>query len=235
MKEKIAAIIPCFNVAPFYECEKVLEGTLHYVDQIILIDDGSFDGTEKLLDRFADKHKEKVHLIRFPENRGKGFALLAGMQYAAEEQKADILVTMDGDGQHLPLEIPKLADKVKEGADFVVGERKFYKMPFYSKTANIIITTLLRFAFFRAPIIDTQSGFRAFSLAFAQEIMRKVPGGRYEMEFLCLLLALQQKRKIASCNIPTIYINKNRGSHFRKIGDSLRILKTLFAYLVRKT
>jgi hypothetical protein len=74
---------------------------------------------------------------------------------------------------------------------------------------------------------------RAFTQEFIEEIVRVVPGSRYETEFQILLLALSKKRRISTVSIPTIYIDNNRSSKFRPVTDSLRIMRTLIHWRIR--
>ena len=168
-------------------------------------------------------------MIVFPKNRGKGAALLEGMKQALSSTPFEVLVTLDSDGQHLPSDIPKLALRITEGADLVIGCRQFNQMPLRSRVANMLISFLLRSVFSKAPI-DNQSGFRAFSRKLVKEIVDHVTGDRYEMEFRCVLLALHDGYKIASSPIDTLYFDKNRSSHFGIFRDSFRILKVFFQY-----
>jgi glycosyltransferase involved in cell wall biosynthesis len=226
---KIAVIIPCFDVVSF--CEKVIEETICFANQIVLVDDGSTDGTGEVLNRLQLKYPNHIHVIRFPWNQGKGFALLEGFRYMIKNYDFDVLITLDADGQHLPSAILTMAELIRKGADFVIGQRAFSQMPPYSRIANIIISIFLKLRYFKSPK-DNQSGLRAFNKEFAKEILDCIPGGRYEMEFRCILLALKKKKKITLFPIPTIYFNKNIHSHFRKIVDSLRILKVIFIHFV---
>lgn len=226
---KIAIVIPCFDVAFF--CEKVVEEAVHFANKIVLLDDGSTDGTGEILQRLHLKYQNQIHLIQFSHNRGKGYALLEGFRYIIKHFDFDALITIDGDGQHRPSDIPALAELIHKGADFVIGQRNFNRMPPYSRVANFLITMILRLHYFKSPW-DNQSGLRAFCKAFAEEIVDRVSGGRYEMEFRCVLLALKEKKKIALFPIPTIYFNKNAHSHFRKIRDSLRILKIILVHII---
>ena len=210
-------------------CESVVEKALLYVDQVILVDDGSIDGTHAILQNIQQRNRDRTHLIVFPKNQGKGAALLAGMKYALTSTPFEVLVTLDADGQHLPSEIPKLVSEIAGEVNFAIGCRQFNQMPFRSRFANTLISFFLHRLFPEAPH-DNQSGFRAFSRTFTSEIVDRVTGCRYEMEFRCILLALHNGYKIASCPIHTIYLDKNRSSHFAKFGDSFRILRVFFQY-----
>ncbi len=231
MRPSITAIIPCYNVAKF--CEKVVIDTLPYVTHLIVIDDGSTDATGQILQKLQSHNAEKMGVISFPKNRGKGFGLLEGFLYSLSHFGDQIIVTLDGDGQHNPQHIPALITAIQEGADLVIGTRTFKQMPFRSHFANFWISVFLRCAYPSAPF-DTQSGMRAFSHSLIQEVVQKVPGGHYEMEFNCLLLALAQKRKISEIAISTTYIEKNRSSHFSPLKDPVKILWEFITHMIRR-
>lgn len=227
MKETILVVIPCFNVARF--CEAVIEKTVNYVGHLILVDDGSTDETGTILEKFAKNHGN-IKVIRFAKNHGKGFALLEAMRYALENYSFDVLITLDSDGQHNPKEITPMATGVIGGADLVIGTREFARMPFRSKFSNRIISYLLRCKYQNSPY-DTQSGFRAFGKNLLRLITQTVEGGRYEMEFQCILCALQNNFSISGHPIETVYIEKNKYSQFSAHRDSLRILKVFWQHL----
>lgn len=224
------AIIPCYDVADF--CEQVVQQTLHCVDHVIVIDDGSTDATGQILARLAAQLPEKITLISFPQNKGKGVGLMAGFCEALNRFNFITLITLDADGQHPCADIPYLVKKIVSGAEMAIGERQLRLMPGRSRLGNTLATGALRWLYPQAPT-DTQSGMRAFTQEFIEEIVRIVPGSRYETEFQILLLALSKKRRIASVSIPTIYIDNNRSSKFRPVADSLRIMRTLIHWRIR--
>lgn len=228
MRNEVVAICPCYNVAPY--CENVIQEILPRVSHLIAVDDGSTDETEQILQRIAGRHPQKLTLIVFPKNRGKGFALLEGFQYAIKHWTFTALATIDADGQHQANDIERLAQAIDQGAEMAVGSRNFHQMPLKNSLGNRIASYLLRRIYPKAPK-DTQSGLRAFSHRFAEEITQKIPGGRYEMEYRCLFLALKQNRKITELPIHTIYIDQNASSHFRAWKDSWLIIRSLFQHL----
>lgn len=206
----------------------MIEETLLYVSFLILVDDGSTDGTGEILKELSGNNP-RIHLIAFPKNRGKGAALLEGMRWAVENVSFDVLVTLDSDGQHAPSEVRKVAKGIEKGAEISIGGRDFERMPFRSRVSNKIISFLFHILDRSAPH-DTQSGFRAFSKPFVRKIIEEISGAHYEMESRCIFLALKDCDPIAQCTIETIYLDKNRSSHFSKITDSYRILKALFQF-----
>ncbi|MBF8263785.1 MAG: glycosyl transferase [Parachlamydiales bacterium] len=228
MSNELIAIIPCYDVSRY--CEDVICDIIPLVSHLIAIDDGSTDKTGKILQNLAQEHPRKLTVITFPENRGKGYALIAGFKYALDHFKFKAIVTIDADGQHQAKDIERLARAIFQGAEMAIGTRSFRQMPWKSRTGNLITSFLLSCLYSQAPV-DTQSGLRAFSQNLAQEIAQKIPGGHYEMEYKCLLLALKQKRKIEEIPIHTIYIDKNVSSHFRAWNDSVKVIRSLFNHL----
>ncbi len=116
--KEISVIIPAYNE------EKLLPGVLekipNFVDEVIVVDDGSSDGTYPLALSFSKKDS-KVKAFRLERNCGKGCAMREGIKYAS----GDVVVFMDADGQHRPEDVIKLVEPVIDGkADVVIGARK---------------------------------------------------------------------------------------------------------------
>jgi LmbE family N-acetylglucosaminyl deacetylase len=224
---RTVCVIPCYNVAKL--CGAVLREAVGYADRVVAVDDGSSDETAAVLRQVEWDYPDRITVLSLGINRGKGSALLAGFRHALEHLSFDALVTLDGDGQHLPCDIPDLSGLVRAGADMAIGERRFALMPLRSRLGNTLTSARVRRMYPKAPR-DTQSGLRAFSRSFAEEVLRQVPGSRYEMELNCLLLALSQGRRIATMPISTIYLDRNASSQFHAIVDSWRILRALVAW-----
>ena len=117
----ILAGIPAYNEAK--HISRVVEQTKLYVDKVIVIDDGSKDHTGDLAELSGAK------VITHPHNWGVGAAENTIFKYATQVMKEkDILITLDGDGQHFPEDIPKLLDRMNKGdCDFVNGSRLYDK------------------------------------------------------------------------------------------------------------
>jgi len=140
----LSVVIPVYNeeenIPELYrELKEVLE-KLPYRYEIIFVDDGSTDRTYEILQKLAEEDPH-VKVIRFRRNYGQTAAMYAGFQYA----EGDVVVTMDGDLQNDPRDIPRLLEKIEEGYDIVSGWRKNRKDPFLSrilpsKIANWIIS-----------------------------------------------------------------------------------------------
>jgi LmbE family N-acetylglucosaminyl deacetylase len=228
-KPAVCCVIPCYNVDPL--CETVVREAAARADYVIAVDDGSTDGTGGILRRIQAESGGRVRVISFPTNEGKGVALIKGFRFAIKELPFEVLITIDGDGQHRPCDIPRLVRAWREkGAALVIGERdQFGRMPLRSRVGNTVTSALLRRLYARSPR-DTQSGFRALDRSFVAEILRLIEGRRYETELQVLLLALRHRRTICTVPIQTLYLNGNRSSHFRPILDSLRIYWVLLTW-----
>lgn len=143
----VSVVVPVFNeagnVPPLHEeLDEVLTG-LGVESEIIYVDDGSTDGTREILEGLAEADK-RVRVIQFRRNYGQTAALSAGFKYCSGE----IVITLDGDMQNDPHDIPMLLDKMAEGYDLVNGWRKDRKdkaltRRFPSWAANRLINKLI--------------------------------------------------------------------------------------------
>ncbi len=217
-------VIPCHNIAEF--CGRAVSEAARHAELVIAVDDGSTDGTARSLGEAAKAGN--VRVITFPENRGKGSALLAGMRMALRETNCDLLLTMDGDLQHRPEDIPAFRRAWKEGGEFVIGYRGFSgKVPLRSRIGNNVINGFVRL-FLNGALIDSQSGFRGFSrdCALAMVNSPEVREGRYETEIDIITEAVKGNWRLDQVEIPTIYIEGNKRSSFRPCADSFLITRT---------
>ena len=156
-KPFIVACIPALNEEK--TIAQTIEKTRKYVDQIIICDDGSTDNTAELV-----KQTEAV-LLHHEKNMGKGKALQTCFQYILPS-KPDIILTLDGDGQHDPDEIPLLLKPLQNNqADLVIGSRYVQgsktDAPLYRKFGLEIVNMFGESA--NKNVKDSQSGFRAFN------------------------------------------------------------------------
>jgi glycosyltransferase involved in cell wall biosynthesis len=154
---RVAVIIPAYNEERFIG--SVVLKARHYSDNVIVVDDGSQDQTAVVAATAG------AYVIKHEVNQGKGGALNTGFAYA-QALRADVIVTIDADGQHDVEEIGAVVDPVLTGeADLVIGSRYLVKnsnVPTHRvighKAFNFITNQVSGTA-----VTDSQSGFRAFS------------------------------------------------------------------------
>ena len=211
---RVAVVIPAFQAtATIGDVVTRTRATLPDA-QVIVVDDGSTDGTGE------EGRGKGASVLTHPRNRGKGVALRTGIARACADG-ADMIVTLDGDGQHPPEEIPRLLAPLAEGrADLVLGaRRRDGVMPLSRRFTNWLSATLAsRIAGQR--LHDAQTGFRAFTRTVVEHI--KPAGDRYEYEANFLLDALRAGYRVASVEVPTIYGPR---SHFRSWTDTWRMAR----------
>ncbi|MDQ1250985.1 MAG: hypothetical protein QG646_54 [Euryarchaeota archaeon] len=177
--QNITVVLPAFN-------EEVSIGSIvlltkHYSDNVIVIDDGSSDRTAAIARRAG------AHVIVHEVNKGKGVALKTGFT-AAAKLGADIIVTMDSDGQHDPAEIPKLVAPITDGtAEMVNGSRylshRDKNTPIYRRVGQSILDTATNMNS-GLKITDSQSGFRAFAASTIDVFRFNAQGMAIESEML---------------------------------------------------
>ncbi|MBC7107292.1 MAG: glycosyltransferase [Methanomassiliicoccales archaeon] len=154
---RVAAVIPAFNEE--LTIGSVVLETRKHVDQVIVVNDGSFDRTSEIA-RLAG-----AYVVDLPKNGGKAAALRKGIEIV-RSQGYDACVFLDGDGQHDPDEIPRIIEPVLRGeADLVIGSRFLNSngsTPSYRKVGQRILNIVTNMGV-KQKISDSQSGFRALS------------------------------------------------------------------------
>ena len=149
--------IPAYNEE--IKINDVVKKSLPYADKVIVCDDGSTDDTAALA------KKAGAVVISHEKNQGYGATISTLFDYC-RENNAEIMVTLDGDGQHNPDQIPDLINVIlKHKVDVVIGSRSLRddkNLPSYRKTGIKIITSTINSAT-NLKVTDSQSGFRAYS------------------------------------------------------------------------
>jgi glycosyltransferase involved in cell wall biosynthesis len=204
---KIMVCIPAYNEAK--NIVDVIRGARSHVDEVIVCNDGSSDNTAKLA------MEEGAVVINHPKNHGYGKTIRTLFQTALE-RRADIVVTMDSDGQHNPEQIPSVIEPIlKNGIDIVIGSRFIdkndeIKIPFYRSFGIKTITKFTKHASYKN-LTDSQSGFRAYS-RHALEAMNLVEDGM-EISTEILFRAGSKKLTITEVPITVNYDIKNTSTH----------------------
>jgi glycosyltransferase involved in cell wall biosynthesis len=187
---------------------------------VIVVDDGSRDDT-------ADRARASgAVVLRQPANQGKGASLWRGLRYAVE-QGAEAVITLDGDGQHRPEDIPKLLEARRHWpACPIIAARLEHRecAPPLRRFANGMADFWVSWAA-GCPIPDTQSGFRLYPADFLRQATGPRGGRRgFAFESDLLMQAGRQRRYPATVAIETIYHTQGRPSHYRPWRDTLRIV-----------
>lgn len=222
---KISVIIPVFNeVATIKEIVKRVHDQ-GFASEIVIIDDGSTDGTRDVLASFDGKNGVKV--IFFDENRGKGAAVRSGIR----ESTGDVLVIQDADLEYNPREIKSLLQPIEEGlADVVYGSR-FLGAPrrpvmFWHMVANKLLT-LLTNVLYDTILTDMETGYKVFKRQVVENLHLRANRFDFEPEFTAKIL----KRKVRVFEVP-ITFNPRDYSEGKKIGlwDAFVAVWTLLKY-----
>ena len=211
---RTCALIPAFNAAPYIA--NVVKGTQPHVEQVVVIDDGSGDGTAQVAQAAG------ATCLRSDTNCGKASALRTGIAFACAQDFTHA-ITLDGDGQHLPEDIPVMISVAKEtGADLVIGARSFdrARMPrarYYSNT----IGSRLASALVGCEIRDSQSGFRLFQLDKLRET--KLRSRSYELEMEILIKMARSGCTIAHAPVHMVYDDGQARSKMKPVRDTISI------------
>jgi glycosyltransferase involved in cell wall biosynthesis len=215
---RVAALIPAFQAAPHLGAVLARLQALRPAPEVLVVDDGSTDDTA------AVARAAGVSVISLPENRGKGYALLAGF---AALKEFDGVVSLDADGQHPPECLPAFVRAAEQGADLVLGVReRSHDMPPMRRVANKVSS---RWASWLAgqPVYDSQCGYRLYG----RRVLDRTPitPGRYEVESEVIVRAARLGFRLAAVAIPTVY-----GTEESQI-DTLRDVPRIVGVFARLT
>jgi glycosyltransferase involved in cell wall biosynthesis len=217
---RVAAVIPVYNE------ERTIGGlvrrVLRHVDEVVVVDDGSEDRSAELAREAGAK------VIRLERNTGKANALRRGF---AEVRSYDVVVTLDGDGQHSPEEIPALVECIRRGGDLCIGSRflrGIESMPLQRRLSNRLTSWIIS-ALAGQRITDPQSGFRALRGSRLHEL--ELRAERYAIEHVMILEAARRGMRIGEVPISTIYGEEK--SHIHPVKDTLRVIYYILRFLLR--
>lgn len=225
MKNDVAIIIPAYN--PDENLNKLIKDLEEnkYV-KIIVINDGS-EKTE-----IFKQIEESVTILEHKKNQGKGRAIKTGINYCLENFN-DIIgaITVDADGQHLIEDVNKIYNALENNRNSIIlGSRDFKskQIPFRSKIGNIIFSKILKRKT-GIKISDTQTGLRGIPIKYLNDF-KEIRGERFEYETNVILNCIEKGINIIEVRIQSIYINKNKSSHYRIIKDSIKICASTLGF-----
>lgn len=219
----MCVIIPAYNEA---------EGITHligevrkYCSHILVVDDGSQDGTGEVAERAG------AEVIRHNKNMGKGVSLGDGFAHV-RDQRYGLVITMDGDGQHNPADIPQFIETYQRtGIPMVVGNRMadVHEMPFSRRLVNFLMSRILSNVMHQY-VPDTQCGFRLLRGDIIPIVMTH--SARFAAESEMLLYVADRGIRIGSVRVKTIY-NKKKSS-IRPFRDTILFIRMLRQYSRQK-
>ncbi|GGG35547.1 DUF2062 domain-containing protein [Bizionia arctica] len=223
----VCVIIPTYNNQ--HTLKRVLDGVLELTNNIIIVNDGSTDGTSNILKEY--QHLQQFH---FPENRGKGVALKEGFKHAISLDY-QFAITIDSDGQHFPNDIPHFINALEQNETkdiLIIGSRNMEqegvpgKSSFGNKFSNFWfwIETGIK-------LKDTQSGFRLYPLNVIKNL--KLYTTKFELEIEVIVKTAWKDVEVKNMPIQVLYDESERVSHFRPFKDFTRIsiLNTWLVFL----
>jgi len=212
---QISIIIPARDEAA--SLATVLAGIRQHCpgSEVIVVDDASSDPTAAIAEASG------ARVIRQPYRKGNGAAIKAGARAA----QGDILIFLDGDGQHDPADIPRLLAKLEEGFDMAVGARGFASQAslgrglangFYNRLASWMVNT---------PVADLTSGFRAVRADRFREFLYLLPNG-FSYPTTCTMAFFRAAYSVAY--VPIVAARRLGKSHLHPVKDGVRFLLIIF-------
>jgi glycosyltransferase involved in cell wall biosynthesis len=224
------AVVPAYNEAATIEAVIASLRRHAPVFDVLVIDDGSTDDTAGL------SRAAGARVVRAPFNLGIGGAVQTGFVFA-HEGGYDLMVQVDGDGQHDPEELGKLCDAMRPGIDMVCGSRFLTKGEYLapiSRRAGIHIFAWLLSRFVGQPVTDPTSGFRLYNRHAIRLFAADYPHDYPEVEAVLML----HHHRLQMCEVPVRMFQRGGGNSSISSGKSayymVKVLLALFIGLARK-
>jgi len=222
---RLAVVIPAYNEAS--TIADIVRRANRYTDLVIVVDDGSSDGTARVLETLP------VTVLSNPGNYGKGKSLLRGSGMAIE-LGATAIITLDGDGQHRPEDIPLLLDMASVNPDTIIIAARLHNRncaPPLRRFANGFADFWISLAA-GYHIRDSQSGFRLYPAAIFRQCATASDNFVFESEIL--IDAARQGIFSKSVAINTVYRKNSRRSHYRPAHDTWAIVRMVAGKLLQQ-
>ena len=205
MPPKFLTALPVFNEVKYVN--EVLDLVKQYSQHVLVVDDGSTDGTTEIL-----AQRDDVSVIQHEENYGYGAALKTAFKYAIE-QDYEIIVTIDCDGQHEPQRIPEFVKACTNGIDIVSGSRYLKQFaedsspPEQRRKINQTVSAEINRRLGIA-LTDAFCGFKAYSTNGLKKLDLTENG--YAMPLELWVQAAQHELNIIEWPVPLIYLDEDR-------------------------
>ncbi len=212
---QLSVVIPLHNEAvtldELYERVRAAVETLDYRWEMVLIDDGSTDATPRILDSLFEKDP-RLTVVHLRKNYGQTAALMAGFEHA----RGEVIVSLDGDLQHAPEEIPEFVKKIEEGYDMVSGWRTARSDAFWTRTFPSRIANWLIGKVSGVNVHDFGTTFKAYRREVLEDL--HLYGDLHR--FVPALIALNGAKII---EIPIKDMGRNNGKSHYGLGRTFRV------------
>jgi len=227
----VSIVIPAYNEAA--RIGNALDEVLRCVHkrdwhaEILVVNDGSTDGTAAIVEEFSRLHPE-VRLLNNEENRGKGFSVRHGMLHAAGQ----MVMFTDADLSAPMEEAERLFEALRQGADIAIGsrwlerKRQTLKQPFYRQFFGRCFNAITR-SVIGLPFADTQCGFKAFRHPVAQTVFQLQRIERWGFDPELLFIALRRGYQIREVPVTWGHDERSRLSYLK---DGIKMLQEV-AYI----
>ena len=210
---KVCVLMPTYNNGG--TLRDVVERVLNFCTNVIVVNDGCTDDSTEILASFGDR----ISVVDYGRNRGKGYALKQGFK-KAKAMGFDHAITIDSDGQHFPEDIPLFVEALEQhpGA-LIVGSRNLKQdnMPGKNTFANKFSNFWFRLQTW-IDLPDTQTGYRLYPL----KRLPRIFSARYEAELSLLVFSAWRGTDLVPIKV-NVYYPKDRVTHFRPFWDFFRI------------
>jgi glycosyltransferase involved in cell wall biosynthesis len=222
----LSAFRPCVGIPTYNNASTIADVVRRaraVCPDVLVINDGSTDGSG---DRAATAG---AWVETHPENRGKGEAIKTALR-AAKDRGFSHLVTLDGDGQHHPEDMPALIDAAQATPDaLIIGQRDQAAIPGRNRFGNAISNVWVNWAM-GARLSDTQCGFRVYPTAIINHF--RFRGRGYELETEVLIRQARARRPVVPIPVRVYYPPiDERVSHFRPRRDATKIVFLVMRFL----
>ena len=227
---ELSILIPAYNEEALIE--STLDGLKAYLSarpetyEVIVVDDGSQDGTSDCIQEWQRKNGVDLRLLINEQNMGKGFSIRRGVM----ESRGRFIIFIDAD---LPYELDAIdgfLNSLRTGYDLAIGSRvlpgsQVKGVPILRYISGQIFSWMVQAVLFQG-LPDTQCGFKSFRAGAAKEIFRRLTIGGFGFDVEMLFVA--RKLKLAIQPVPVQMIDHRHRSRVRLIIDSFRMFANLF-------